>query len=177
MSFSYLALLLSCLALANAANTCDVFDPTEATIDSIHALLYSMTSTKATCRQIVQGYLAKINALNGRVNAIITLNPQALAIADAKDAQIQAGTATGDLFCIPVLLKDNYDTMDMPTTGASISLQGSQPSKGDNIYVHIHICVYIYIYSYMYICIHAYTYKYLSHLKIIILRIYLSIYR
>lgn len=150
MSFSFLFLLLSCLALANAANTCNVFDPTEATIDSIHALLYSNdTSTKATCRQIVQGYLAKINNLNGQVNAIITLNPQALAIADEKDAQIQAGRATGDLFCIPVLLKDNYDTMDMPTTGSSISLKGSQPSKGDK-----HRCIYIY--------------KYLGHLKIMI---------
>jgi Asp-tRNA(Asn)/Glu-tRNA(Gln) amidotransferase A subunit family amidase len=133
-SVSYIALLLTCLAaLGNAQNTCTVFDPTEATVDSIHALL---TAKTATCRQIVQGYLAKINALNSQVNAIIMLNPKALDIADAKDVLITAGTASGDLFCIPVLLKDNYDTMDMPTTGGSLSLAGSMASKGDNLKIY-----------------------------------------
>jgi Asp-tRNA(Asn)/Glu-tRNA(Gln) amidotransferase A subunit family amidase len=86
----------------------------------------------ANCTQIVQGYLAKIIALNPQVNAIITLNPSALMTARHHDMLIKNGTAKGDLFCIPVLLKDNYDTMDMPTTGGSLSLSGSQPSKGNN---------------------------------------------
>jgi Asp-tRNA(Asn)/Glu-tRNA(Gln) amidotransferase A subunit family amidase len=157
MFISYLPLLLTCLAVGNAqTNSCDVFDPTEATIDSIHLLLgfpivAGGKKGNATCTQIVQGYLAKIIALNPKVNAIITLNPSALMIAGHHDMLIKNGTAKGALFCIPVLLKDNYDTMDMPTTGSSLSLKGSQPSKGNNsnenmyhwiqyIYVFILIC-------------------------------------
>lgn len=128
---SYTAVLLfSLLATVHAIDTCTVFDPTEATIDSIHAKLYSKT---ATCRQVVQGYFAKIVALNGPINAIITLNPTALTTADAKDALLASNPALRqDLFCIPVLLKDNYDTFDMPTTGSSISLATSQPTIGSD---------------------------------------------
>ncbi|XP_014560611.1 hypothetical protein COCVIDRAFT_23296 [Bipolaris victoriae FI3] len=101
------------------------FDAREATIDSVHHALYSRLST---CREVVSSFLANIEAHNHRTNAIITLNPKALAIADEMDRRLSAGNATGPLFCIPILLKDNFDTADMPTTGASLALARSQPT-------------------------------------------------
>jgi Asp-tRNA(Asn)/Glu-tRNA(Gln) amidotransferase A subunit family amidase len=102
------------------------FDSREATIDSVHQALYSGLST---CREVVSSFLTRIETYNSRVNAIITLNPNALSIADSLDEQLAAGNATGPLFCVPILLKDNYDTSDMPTTGGSIALAKSQPTE------------------------------------------------
>ncbi|KAH6625348.1 amidase signature domain-containing protein [Boeremia exigua] len=109
-----------------AATTPMPFDAREATIDSVHHALYTKLST---CREVVSAFIARIEAHNHRTNAIITLNPNALKAADALDEQLLAGNATGSLFCVPVLLKDNYDTEDMPTTGASIALAESQPTE------------------------------------------------
>ncbi|KAL6158179.1 hypothetical protein ACJQWK_07559 [Exserohilum turcicum] len=102
------------------------FDAREATIDSVHHALYSGLST---CREVVSSFIANIEANNHRTNAVITLNPKALGIADELDERLSAGNATGPLFCVPILLKDNYDTVDMPTTGASLALAHSQPTK------------------------------------------------
>ncbi|KAE8849413.1 hypothetical protein PTNB73_04837 [Pyrenophora teres f. teres] len=102
------------------------FDAREATIDSVHHALYSGLST---CREVVSSFIANIEANNKRTNAIISLNPNALAIADEKDGQLSAGNATGPLFCIPILLKDNYDTVDLPTTGGNLALARSQPTE------------------------------------------------
>lgn len=74
-------------------------------------------------------------ALNHNINAIISLNPHALSVADSLDQQLAAATGANRsllfkkmrLFCIPVLLKDNFDTVDMPTTGGSLALAASQP--------------------------------------------------
>ncbi|KAL9578896.1 MAG: hypothetical protein Q9203_006926 [Teloschistes exilis] len=52
----------------------------------------------------------------------------ALSLADEKDLALAAGNVTGALFCIPVMLKDNYDTADMRTTGGCLDLQNSQPT-------------------------------------------------
>ena len=78
------------------------FDAREATIDSVHHALYSGLST---CREVISSFLARIEAHNNLTNAILTLNPNALAIADELDQQLAAGNATGPLFCVPVLLK------------------------------------------------------------------------
>jgi Asp-tRNA(Asn)/Glu-tRNA(Gln) amidotransferase A subunit family amidase len=101
------------------------FDPREATIASVHNALYSGPTT---CRTIVSSFLTRIEMYNPTINAIITLNPHALSTADEMDMALLAGNVTGSLFCIPVLLKDNYDTFDMPTTGGCADLAGSQPS-------------------------------------------------
>lgn len=102
------------------------FDAREATIDSVHHALYSGLST---CREVVSSFIARVEAHNNLTNAIITLNPNALSLADALDEQLTAGNATGPLFCVPILLKDNYDTADMPTTGANLALARSQPTE------------------------------------------------
>ncbi|KAK5713428.1 hypothetical protein LTR15_011128 [Elasticomyces elasticus] len=101
------------------------FDPREATVSSTHHSLYTGLTT---CREVVSSFLSRIEALNNHTNAIISLNPHALAAADACDAQLQSSNGSfGALFCIPTLLKDNYDTAELPTTGGNLALKNSRP--------------------------------------------------
>jgi len=99
----------------------------EATIAGIRQAL----QTKAvTCRQIVQAYLDRIAAYDRKgpaLNSILTLNPKALEEADRLDSELSKGAAMGPLHCAPLLLKDNYNTADLPTTGGSAALAGMQP--------------------------------------------------
>jgi amidase len=83
-----------------------------------------------TSEALVSAYLKRIEAYDKkgpRINAVITLNPRALAAAKALDAERKAGKVRGPLHGIPVILKDNYDTFDLPTTGGSQLLEGSMP--------------------------------------------------
>lgn len=82
-----------------------------------------------SCADIVRGYLRRIEAYDkpSGLNAIIFSNPGALALAEKIDQRIASGQDVGELFCVPVLLKDNFDTADMPTSGGSIALKQSVP--------------------------------------------------
>ena len=83
-----------------------------------------------TSEQLVQMYLDRIAAyddIGPRLNAFIHINPNALDVARERDRDRRRGRAHGPLFGIPVLLKDNVDTKDMPTTAGSVSLEGSVP--------------------------------------------------
>ncbi|KAI4181490.1 MAG: hypothetical protein L6R41_006588 [Letrouitia leprolyta] len=120
-----LVLQLVHLGLSQPQSCANQFDVREATIQSVHNALFNGL---ITCRGVVEGYIARIEAFNPAINAIITVNPQALAVADDLDQAITAGNTTGALFCIPVLLKDNYDAKDMNTTGGCLDLADSQPS-------------------------------------------------
>ena len=113
-----------CLIHSSCAQSAS-FDSREATIDTVQHELYNGLTT---CRGVVSSFLSRIERFNGRINAIITLNPNVLATADAMDDALALGNATGSLFCIPILLKDNYDTSDMNTTGGDLDLAGSRPS-------------------------------------------------
>ncbi|KAK3114787.1 hypothetical protein LTR53_006564 [Teratosphaeriaceae sp. CCFEE 6253] len=121
------ALLATSLTLASLATSQGLsFDPREATISSTHHSLYTGLTT---CREVVSSFLSRIEALNNHTNAILTLNPNALAVADTYDGRLQSSNGSfGPLFCIPTLLKDNYDTFDMPTTGGNLDLANSRPS-------------------------------------------------
>lgn len=102
------------------------FDAREATIASTHHALFTGL---ATCREVVSSFLSRIEAFNNETNAIISLNPRALEIADEYDGEIQRNHGSyGSLFCVPTLLKDNYDTADMRTTGGNVALRESQPT-------------------------------------------------
>ncbi|KIY01059.1 uncharacterized protein Z520_03725 [Fonsecaea multimorphosa CBS 102226] len=101
-------------------------DIREATISSIHNSLFSGLTT---CRDIVSAFIARIERFNPDINAIITLNPDALSIADSLDQSLSQGNATGPLFCIPILLKDNYDALPMPSTGGCLALNASTPTQ------------------------------------------------
>lgn len=104
------------------------FDTREATISAVHTSLYT---SQTTCREIVSSFLARIEALNPLINAIISLDPHTLELADSYDLQLRSnnGSVYKPLFCIPTLLKDNYDTASLPTTAGTLVLADSRPSK------------------------------------------------
>ncbi|HEX7888798.1 MAG TPA: amidase family protein [Ramlibacter sp.] len=101
----------------------------EATIDGIHA---AFRSGDLTVVELVQGCLARIEAYDRRgpaLRAMITVNPKALEEAARLDAQYRAKQGrVGPLHGIPVILKDNFDTKDMPTSGGSVAMKDSQPA-------------------------------------------------
>jgi len=83
-----------------------------------------------TSEKLVAAYLKRIEAYDKKgpsINTVITLNPKALELAKALDAERKAGKVRGPLHGIPVVLKDNYDTFDLPTTAGSQMLHGSIP--------------------------------------------------
>src|SRR3954468_19591591 len=94
---------------------------------TIPQLQDAMAAGKLTSAQLVKAYLARIAAYDGKLNAIRALAPDALAQARALAAERAAGHVRGPLHGIPILLKDNYDTADMPTTAGSIALEGVVP--------------------------------------------------
>ena len=106
------------------------FAAEEATIAGIHA---AVEAGQVTCVQILQAHLRRIEAYDQRgpsLNAIITINRAALAAAAELDRTRTASRSPlRSLECIPVVLKDNFDTADMPTTGGSVTLASSVPPK------------------------------------------------
>ncbi|MCJ7627492.1 MAG: amidase family protein, partial [Longimicrobiales bacterium] len=97
----------------------------ETTIAQLQA---AILSGETTCRMVVQAHLDRIEAYDeATVNAITVLNPQALARADEIDQAVTEGRELGSLFCVPMLVKDNFDTHDMVTSGGSIALIENYP--------------------------------------------------
>ncbi|MHB8487188.1 MAG: amidase [Candidatus Acidiferrales bacterium] len=96
-----------------------------------------MKSGKFTARSLAQKYLdriAEIDKQGPAINAIIELNPDALSIADALDAERKAKGPRGPLHGIPVLIKDNIGTADrMMTTAGSLALSGFTPTKDSGV--------------------------------------------
>jgi len=106
------------------------FSVEEATIEQIQAAYLKGTTT---AREVTAAYLARIEAYDQQgpmLNAIITVNKQALAQADALDAKLKAtGKLSGPLHGIPFVVKDNIDTGDLPTSGGSASFAEFQPQR------------------------------------------------
>jgi amidase len=100
---------------------------------TIADLSRAIRSGKETARSITEKYLARIEALNTRgpeLRAVIEVNPEALALADALDAERRAKGPRGPLHGIPILIKDNIATADrMTTTAGSLALEGSIPAR------------------------------------------------
>jgi amidase len=97
---------------------------------TVAGIQQALQTNARTGRQIVQAYLDRIAAYDHKgpaFNSILTLNPKALAEADRLDAERATGAPVGPLHCVPLVLKDNYNTADLPTTGGSTSLAGMQP--------------------------------------------------
>jgi len=103
------------------------FDPFE---KNIRELQRAMTNGKTSSAQLVQFYLDRIAAYDQagpRVNAVLHINPNAAADARVLDEERKRRRLRGPLHGIPVLLKDNFDTKDMPTTGGALALAGIVP--------------------------------------------------
>ncbi|MDQ3342221.1 MAG: amidase [Actinomycetota bacterium] len=102
----------------------------EATIAELQA---QMESGQLSARRLTSAYLQRIRQLDRRgprLNSILTINPRALEIAELRDAERKAGKARGPLHGIPIVLKDNIDTLDrMHSTAGSLALVDSKPPR------------------------------------------------
>jgi amidase len=130
------SLALSQVAAAKKVTAVGVksFDLDEVTITELQQRLQS---GEFTARVLAEKYLERIAEIDKRgpaVNAVIELNPDALAIADALDAERRQKGPRGPLHGIPLLLKDNMGTADrMTTTAGSLALAGFIPGKDASI--------------------------------------------
>jgi Asp-tRNA(Asn)/Glu-tRNA(Gln) amidotransferase A subunit family amidase len=116
------------------------FDVMEATIADVHG---AFSSGRLTCHELVQTYLDRIAAYDKTgpsLNAIQTVNPRALAEADSLDAalKVSKGKVTAPLFCVPVLLKDQVETRDMPTSYGSVLFKTFTPKRDATVVEKLH---------------------------------------
>jgi amidase len=98
----------------------------ELTVEKIHN---GIESGSITATSLVNQYLRRIDAYDDELNSIITINPEACERAEELDAQFEESGFTGPLHGIPIILKDNNDTQDMPTTAGSKALADSIPPR------------------------------------------------
>jgi amidase len=141
-SFCWVCLTWASLALlsglgwsAEPHNAAAVSAPNPAVFDvfekSILDLQAAQSAGQVSSRQLVDMYIARINAYNQagpKLNAIVTLNPRALEEADALDRERMLHKVRGPLHGIPVLVKDNYDTVGMATSDGTLALATLQPT-------------------------------------------------
>ncbi len=105
------------------------FDIVEKTIPELQA---AMEAGTVTSRELVALYLGRIDAYDKRgprLNAMIALNPRALGAADALDRERRERGPRGLLHGIPIVVKDNYETEELPTTGGSAALAGFETRR------------------------------------------------
>jgi amidase len=125
---------MSMVALGGSSAVSAPFNIEEASIATIHA---AIQNKQTTCTEIVDQYLARIEAYDKKgptLNAVITINPNARQIAAQQDAEFaRTGKLAGPLQCIPVAVKDNYNTTDMTTTGGNLLLKNVTPTKESTV--------------------------------------------
>jgi amidase len=105
------------------------FEVQEATIAQIHS---AMQAGRLTCRGLVDQYLRRIDAYdkNGpAINAIVVTNPDARARADELDRRFAAVGLAGPLHCVPVIVKDNFETVGLQSADGSLALAGFVSAK------------------------------------------------
>jgi amidase len=100
------------------------FTVVEATIPDMQR---AMEDGRITSRQLVEAYLQRIALYEDKINAVITVNPNALADADRLDRERAEGRVRGPLHGIPIALKDNVHTTDVATTGGALAFEGYIP--------------------------------------------------
>lgn len=127
--------LLGSAGIASAAGTSAVtasddsavttdFDPIDATIDDVYS---AICAEEVTAQEVTQIYLDRIEAYDGALNTVITLNENALERAEELDTMFAESGPVGPLHGVPIVVKDIYDTGDLPTTAGSLALEDSQP--------------------------------------------------
>jgi amidase len=115
-----------CLLAACSGEPKEPFSLVEATIADIQS---AVETGEVSCRAVIEGYISRIKTYDQAmgINAITAINPRALDRADEVDRAIQNSESLPALFCAPLLIKDNFDTHDMATTGGSVALMDSYP--------------------------------------------------
>ena len=104
----------------------DEFDPIEASVSDV---IISITEGDETAHSVTKKYLERIEEYDDVLNTIITLNPDALDRADELDDELADSGPVGPLHGVPIILKDNLDTADMPTSAGSKILEDSVPPE------------------------------------------------
>ena len=120
------SLLMASFADAQSARP---FEVQETTIAQIHA---AMREGRLTCRGLVEAYLRRIEAYdkNGpAINSLVVTNLKALEQADDLDRRFAAGGLTGPLHCVPMIVKDNFETIGLQSANGSLSLAGFVSDK------------------------------------------------
>jgi amidase len=103
----------------------------------IPELQRALADGRVTSRQLVVEYLTRIGLYEDQLKAAITVNPRVLLEADALDRERALGRVRGPLHGIPIALKDNIHTTDMPTTGGAVAFEGFRPSYEATLTRHL----------------------------------------
>jgi amidase len=128
---------MSCRLLAFAwlsgvlleAQTAAPFEVEEATIAQVHD---AMRERRLTCRDLVEAYIRRITAYdkNGpAINAIVTINPDATKEAEEMDRRFAQSGLTGPLHCVPMIVKDNFETKGLQTSNGALVFAGYLPTE------------------------------------------------
>ncbi|MEA2329490.1 MAG: amidase [Thermoanaerobaculia bacterium] len=118
------ALLVLAISVTVSAATKPKFNVVEASISDMQAAL---KDGRVTSHELVLQYLIRIATYEDKLHAAITVNPNALKEADERDRERAAGKIRGPLHGIPIALKDNIQTTDLPTTGGALAFVNLVP--------------------------------------------------
>ena len=123
-------LLISCSPRFQKSNpkNAQPFSVVEATIADVQK---NIKEGKCSCEQVVVAYLKRIETYDQatKLNSIIVANPDALTKARELDKEWRKTKRMRPLFCVPVIVKDNYNTMGLQTTAGSLAMKGFKPAK------------------------------------------------
>ncbi len=113
--------------LSISAHAAAQFNITEITIAETQR---AIAEHRISCRQVIEQYLERIRAYDQgtRLNSLVLVNPNALTEADRFDVEFKLTQKIHGLQCIGVIVKDNYDTKDLQTTGGSLAMKGFVPA-------------------------------------------------
>src|ERR1700733_3570704 len=128
MSFRLLA-FASLFAVSLQGQTVAPFEVEEATIAQVHD---AMRERRLTCRVLVEAYIRRINAYdkNGpAINSIVTINPDVTKEADELDRRFAQSGRTGPLHCVPMIVKDNFETEGLQTSNGALVFAGYRPKE------------------------------------------------
>jgi amidase len=123
------SLVFATIALLLAGQTAPPASKQSFTVveSTIREMQTAMQQGRVTSREIVLQYLTRIATYEDKLNAVIAVNPHALEEADALDRERAQGKLRGPLHGVPIALKDNIHTTDMPTTGGALAFDGLVP--------------------------------------------------
>jgi amidase len=137
--FSVLSMLTRCNPAPGSGKGEETTDPDEFELSevTVRTLQDGMEKERFTARSIAEMYITRIQEIDRdgpRLNSVVELNPDALAVADELDRERKSGKVRGLLHGIPILIKDNIDTADkMMTTAGSLALNGHIAAKDASI--------------------------------------------
>src|SRR5438309_9903101 len=129
--FVFLAFVSVITASAQNQQNPQPLHPTQRSFPDIEAsspeMQAAMRTRRVTSRELVLQYLTRIALYEDKLHAAITVNPNALKEAEALDRERARGRIRGPLHGIPIALKDNIQTTNMPTTGGALAFDGFTP--------------------------------------------------